>query len=124
MLQSFGMAVRAARSLNARSSKKRIGQRSTSPAAIVAEDRRQIDQVYGGTQGALLVVASALSGNSGAADRILRDRHFDLRGLQTVLDVGSGAGQLASPLLRYADPATEITCVDISTAMIQRTRAD
>jgi ubiquinone/menaquinone biosynthesis C-methylase UbiE len=69
-----------------------------------------------------LAVASALSGHLGAAERILRDRQFDLRGLRNLLDVGSGAGQIAAPLLRYADSDAQITCSDFSTAMLQRAR--
>jgi len=122
MLSALAPLVRATATL-----KKRAGQpgrmtRRIHHAETSFGDRGQIDQVYGGTQGALLAVASALSGHLGAAERILRDRQFDLRGLRSLLDVGSGAGQIAAPLLRYADPATEIICSDFSTAMLQRAR--
>ncbi len=36
------------------------------------------------------------------------------------LDVGSGAGQIAQQLLKYAHPDAEITCFDLSYAMMRR----
>lgn len=122
MLSALGPLVRSA------VIRKQRARTSTPALKVYREDppfgaRDQIEEVYGGTQGALLALASALSGHLGAAERILRDRLFDLRGLRTILDVGSGAGQLAAPLLRYADSQAEIICSDFSTAMLQRARA-
>ena len=36
--------------------------------------------------------------------RLIRTRKFDLRGMKSILDVGSGAGQIAGHLLEFADP--------------------
>ena len=36
--------------------------------------------------------------------RLFRTRRFDLRGMKSILDVGSGAGQIAGHLLEFADP--------------------
>ena len=60
--------------------------------------------VYGGPQGALLATASLLSLHIHLGDRLFRERKFDLRGAKQILDVGSGAGQIAKHLLKYADP--------------------
>jgi SAM-dependent methyltransferase len=113
MMSTLAAAVRAAGS---------VKRRSPANLRSLAGNRQKIEEVYGGSQGALLAIASAMSGHRGAAERILRDRQFDLRGLRSLLDVGSGAGQLAKPLLQYADAHAEITCCDLSTAMLHRTR--
>ena len=38
------------------------------------------------------------------------------------MDVGSGAGQIAKHLIKYADPAADITCFDLSHEMLRRAR--
>ena len=55
-------------------------------------------------------------------DRLLRERKFDLRGARHILDVGSGAGQIAKHLLKYADRPARITCFDLSSEMLRRAR--
>jgi len=86
------------------------------------EYQAKVRNVYGGRQGALLATASFLSGHIQAGDRLLRQRRFDLRGVKSILDVGSGAGQIAKHLLKYADPETRITCCDLSPEMLRRAR--
>jgi ubiquinone/menaquinone biosynthesis C-methylase UbiE len=53
---------------------------------------------------------------------MLRERRFDLRGAKRILDVGSGAGQIAKHLLKYADADAGITCCDLSPEMLRRAR--
>lgn len=84
--------------------------------------REKVRDVYGGPQGALLATASYLSMHVQFGDRLLRQRRFDLRGVRNILDVGSGAGQIAQHLLKYADPETKITCCDLSPEMLRRSR--
>ncbi len=84
--------------------------------------RDKVRDVYGGPQGAILATCSFISGHSTLGDRLLRERQFDLRGARHILDVGSGAGQIAKHLLRYADPAAELTCFDLSHEMLCRAR--
>ena len=86
-------------------------------------DRQKVRAVYAGPQGALLATASFLSGHLTAAERLFRSRKFDLGGCRRILDVGTGAGQLAKPLVRYSDPQAQITCCDLSTNMLRRARA-
>ena len=87
------------------------------------EQYREKDRdVYGGPQGALLATASLLSLHIHLGDRLLRERKFDLRGAKTILDVGSGAGQIAKHLLKYADLDATITCCDLSPEMLRRAR--
>jgi ubiquinone/menaquinone biosynthesis C-methylase UbiE len=87
------------------------------------EYRDKVRDVYGGRQGAMLATASLLSLHIPLGDRLLRERRFDLRGARDILDVGSGAGQIAKHLLKYADPRAAITCCDLSPEMLRRARA-
>jgi ubiquinone/menaquinone biosynthesis C-methylase UbiE len=84
--------------------------------------RDKVRDVYGGPQGALLATASMLSLHIHLGDRMLRERRFDLRGAKSILDVGSGAGQIAKHLLKYADSDARITCCDLSPEMLRRAR--
>jgi ubiquinone/menaquinone biosynthesis C-methylase UbiE len=86
------------------------------------EYREKVRDVYDGPQGALLATCSFLSLHTPLGDRLLRKRRFDLRGARRILDVGSGAGQIAARLLKYADPEASITCFDLSAEMLKRAR--
>jgi ubiquinone/menaquinone biosynthesis C-methylase UbiE len=86
------------------------------------EYRDRIKGVYGGRQGALLSTASMISLHVPLGKRLIRTRRFDLRGMKSILDVGSGAGQIAGHLLEFADPDARITCTDLSQPMLCRAR--
>jgi ubiquinone/menaquinone biosynthesis C-methylase UbiE len=86
------------------------------------EYRKKVRKVYGGPQGALLSTASMLSLHIPLGERLFRKRKFDLRGMRSILDVGSGAGQIAQHLLKYADAQSEIYCTDLSQPMLERAR--
>jgi ubiquinone/menaquinone biosynthesis C-methylase UbiE len=86
------------------------------------EYRSKVQRVYGGPKGALLAACSMMSLHIPLGERIFRQRRFDLRGVRSVLDIGSGAGQLAGHLLKYGDPAMKITCTDLSLQMLRRAR--
>lgn len=84
--------------------------------------RDKVRDVYDGPQGAVLAACSLISLHSPLGDRLLRTRKFDLRGARRILDVGSGAGQIAKHLLKYADADAQVTCFDISAEMLRRAR--
>lgn len=86
------------------------------------EYRDKVRSVYGGTKGAFLATCSMLSLHEPLGHRIFKDRKFDLRGARRILDVGSGAGQLAKHVLRYSDPEAELVCSDLSEPMLRRAR--
>jgi len=86
------------------------------------EYRARIKSVYGGPQGALLSTASMISLHVPLGKRLIRTRKFDVRGMKSILDVGSGAGQIAGHLLEYADSDARITCTDLSQQMLCRAR--
>jgi ubiquinone/menaquinone biosynthesis C-methylase UbiE len=87
-----------------------------------AEYREKVRDVYDGPQGALLATCSMLSLHTSLGARMFRERKFDLRGARQILDVGSGAGQIARHLIKYSDPEAEITCFDLSHEMLRRAR--
>jgi ubiquinone/menaquinone biosynthesis C-methylase UbiE len=86
------------------------------------EYRDKVQRVYGGPKGALLATCSMISLHIPLGKRIFRSRKFDLRGATRVLDVGSGAGQLASHVLQYCDPNASLVCTDLSHPMLRRAR--
>lgn len=86
------------------------------------EYRDKVKKVYGGPQGAFLLAASMISLHVPLGERLFRTRKFDLRGMKSILDVGSGAGQIARHLVKYSDPGTKITCTDLSHPMLRRAR--
>ena len=69
-----------------------------------------------------MATCSLLSGHIALGDRLLRVRRFDLRGARQILDVGSGAGQIAKHVLKYADRDARLTCFDLSLEMMRRAR--
>ncbi len=84
------------------------------------EYKAKIQDVYGGPKGAMLATCSMLSLHIPLGKRLFSTRRFDLRGMKSILDVGSGAGQIAKHLLDYSDPGTQITCTDLSQPMLRR----
>ncbi len=86
------------------------------------EYKNRVQNVYGGPRGAVLAAASLVSLHLPLGARLLRKRRFDLRGCKHILDVGSGAGQIAQHLLKYADRDARITCTDLSHEMLRRAR--
>jgi ubiquinone/menaquinone biosynthesis C-methylase UbiE len=87
-----------------------------------AEYRGKVCSAYSGPKGAMLATCSMLSLHIPLGERLFRERQFDLRGTHSILDVGSGAGQIAKHLLKYADRDTQITCFDLSHEMLRRAR--
>jgi ubiquinone/menaquinone biosynthesis C-methylase UbiE len=87
------------------------------------EYQDKVRSVYGGPKGYFLAAASWISLHEPLGDRLLRTRKFDLRGMQSILDVGSGAGQIAKHILKYADRGVQVTCCDLSLPMLRRGRA-
>jgi len=86
------------------------------------EYQEKVRDVYDGPQGALLATCSLISLHTPLGARLFRERKFDLRGARRILDVGSGAGQIARHLIKYSDREAEITCFDMSHEMLRRAR--
>ena len=86
------------------------------------EYRDKVRDVYGGPQGAILATCSLLSLHLTFGERLIRERMFDVSGAKNILDVGSGAGQIAKHVLKYADDGARLTCFDLSYPMVRRAR--
>jgi ubiquinone/menaquinone biosynthesis C-methylase UbiE len=86
------------------------------------EYKEKIKHVYGGPKGAMLATCSMISLHIPLGKRLFRTRQFDLRGMKSILDVGSGAGQIIQHLLEFADPRAQITGIDLSDQMLRRAR--
>lgn len=84
--------------------------------------REKVLDKYGGPQGAMLATCSMVSLHQPLGERLFRKRRFDLTGCKHILDVGSGAGQIAKHLLKFADWNAKITCLDLSHDMLRRAR--
>ena len=86
------------------------------------EYREKVRDVYDGPQGAMLAYCSLISLHTMLGERLFKERKFDLSGVRNILDVGSGAGQIAKHLLKYAHPEAELSCFDLSHEMLRRAR--
>lgn len=84
--------------------------------------RDKVRDKYSGPQGAFLATGSFFCLHAPLGERLFRKRRFDLTGCKRILDVGSGAGQIAKHLLKYADWNAKITCLDLSHEMLRRAR--
>ncbi|MGD9636110.1 MAG: class I SAM-dependent methyltransferase [Pirellulales bacterium] len=101
---------------------KRLVEDDTIRRVSLDEYQAKVKDVYGGPQGALLATCSMLSLHIPLGERIFRTRKFNLAGMKSILDVGSGAGQIARHLLKYGDRDAQITCIDLSQPMLRRAR--
>ena len=88
-----------------------------------SEYRDDIRNLYDGPRGAVLSLCSLLSLHTVLGERVFKQRHFDLQGATRILDVGSGAGQLAQHLVKYTDQDASIVCCDLSHRMLCRARS-
>lgn len=86
------------------------------------EYRDKVRDVYDGPQGAMLAACCMLTPHTTLGERLFQRRQFDLRGARRVLDVGSGAGQIARHVLKHADRQAEVVCLDLSHEMLRRAR--
>lgn len=84
--------------------------------------RSHIRHFYDGPAGAVLAMSSLLSLHEPLVGRMLRRKRFDLTRFHSILDVGSGAGQILGHLLKFAPPQTQIVACDLSHKMLSRAR--
>ena len=82
--------------------------------------RRETRSLYDGPAGALLSLGSRLSLHEPLVGRLIRRRKFDATRFGSILDLGSGAGQILRHLVKAVEPGTRITACDLSDQMLQR----
>ena len=83
----------------------------------------RVRQLYDGPAGGLLAIGSVASLHQPLLGRLMRRGDLDLSRFRSVLDVGTGAGQILKHLLKLTSPETAITAVDLSDRMLQRAHA-
>lgn len=84
--------------------------------------RSRIQQLYDGPAGALLAFGSLLCLHEPLVGRLLKSGRFDVTRCRSILDVGSGAGQILGHLLKVAPHQTRIVACDLSHKMLIRAR--
>jgi ubiquinone/menaquinone biosynthesis C-methylase UbiE len=84
--------------------------------------RSRIRNMYDGPAGAVLVLGSLMSLHEPLVGRMFRRRKFDVSGCRSILDVGSGAGQILGHLLKRTHPETRLVAFDLSHQMLRRAR--
>lgn len=85
--------------------------------------RDHVKDVYDGPKGAMLSLASLVSLHEPLVGRMIRRRRFDVTKFKSILDIGSGAGQILGHLLKTAHPDARIVASDLSHQMLRRARA-
>jgi len=84
--------------------------------------RSRVRKLYDGPRGAVLAFGSMLSLHEPLVGRMLRERKFDLTQHRSILDVGSGAGQILRHLLKRTLPDVQLYAFDLSAGMLRRAR--
>lgn len=82
--------------------------------------RESVRAHYSGIAGKFLRSASIVSLHEPLASAFFKRRAFPIEGCKRILDVGSGAGQLLTHLVRHSDNDAEIVAMDLSTEMLVR----
>jgi len=85
--------------------------------------RNHIRSLYDGPAGAMLALGSLISLHEPLIGHVFRKRQYDVTRCQSILDVGSGAGQILRHLLREAAPEARIVAFDLSAQMLRRARS-
>ena len=84
--------------------------------------RRTVRHLYDGPAGAMLKVGSKICLHEPLVGRMLRSGQFDVSRFRSILDVGSGAGQILGHLVNVVDPETRLVASDLSPNMLKRAR--
>lgn len=84
--------------------------------------RNSVRKLYDGPAGAVLALASLVSLHEPLIGKLLRNGDFKIGTRKSILDVGSGAGQIMGHLVRMADPEARLVSFDLSPAMLKRAR--
>jgi len=91
-------------------------------SADIGRFRQVSREVYDGPAGAMLALASLVSLHEPLLGALLRRGTFDASRFGTILDIGSGAGQILGHLLKETRPDATIVAADLSHRMLRRAR--
>ncbi len=81
-----------------------------------------IRNLYDGPAGAVLALGSVLSLHEPLVGRMIRKGKFDVTRFSSILDLGSGAGQILRHLIEVSPSQTQIVACDLSHGMLRRAR--
>lgn len=84
--------------------------------------RSRVRQLYDGPAGAVLAFGSLISLHEPLVGHLFRSRKFDVTRYRSILDVGSGAGQILRHLLKFTVPEARLIAFDLSPGMLRRAR--
>ena len=82
--------------------------------------QENVRQHYSGIAGKFLRSCSIVSLHEPLASSFFKRGAFPVQGSKNILDVGTGAGQLLTHLVRHADADARIVATDLSTEMLNR----
>jgi ubiquinone/menaquinone biosynthesis C-methylase UbiE len=88
----------------------------------IQQYRNSIRHLYDGPAGAVLALGSLVSLHEPLVGQIFRSKKFDVSACRSILDVGSGAGQILGHLLKVTSPETLLVGYDLSHGMLRRAR--
>ena len=101
---------------------RRLLESDATRTANVGQSRHVSRKVYDGPAGAVLHFASLVSLHEPLLGALLRRGTFDVARFGSILDIGSGAGQILGHLLREARADATIVAADLSPRMLRRAR--
>lgn len=84
--------------------------------------RNRVRKLYDGPAGAVLALASLVSLHEPLIGHLLRKGNFDVSARKSILDVGSGAGQILRHLLKLTPAEARLVAFDLSPSMLRRAR--
>lgn len=84
--------------------------------------RNRVRRIYDGPAGGILALGSLLSLHEPLIGHVLRRGIFDVSRCTSLLDVGSGAGQILRHLLKWMNPEASLVAFDLSPQMLRRAR--
>jgi ubiquinone/menaquinone biosynthesis C-methylase UbiE len=105
-----------------KSAKRRFAGFPAMKSLSVQNYRERVKSLYDGPAGAVLAAASLMSLHLPLVGRMFRARKFDVTNVRSVLDIGSGAGQILGHLVRSVPADACIVGVDLSHQMLTRAR--
>ncbi|GAB4159896.1 MAG: hypothetical protein Tsb009_37190 [Planctomycetaceae bacterium] len=84
--------------------------------------RENVRQLYDGPAGAMLALGSMISLHEPLVGHVFRSGKFNVRKHASILDVGSGAGQILRHLIKETESETRLIGFDLSPGMLRRAR--
>ena len=82
--------------------------------------KEKVQSHYDGPAGAVLAFGSKLSLHEPLVGRMIKGGQFDVTRFDSILDIGSGAGQIMGHLVQAVRPTTRLVGIDLSPGMLAR----